>query len=151
MKIRLGAGGCGLGSLTGAKAEKRQVLLSILDDTGLAALLPGQTLIGDKNYYGRDFEAALSQAGLHLLRPARQGEPARPGAQFFRPLRQTIESVNDTLKGQLDLERHGGHTPAGVITRVLQRILALTTAIWHNDHTGQPVMRSLVLVTYDSY
>lgn len=98
-----------MGSLTGAKADERQVLLSILDDTGLAALLPGQTLIGDKNYYGRDFEAALSQAGLHLLCPARQGEPARPGAQFFRPLRQTIESVNDTLKGQLDLERHGGH------------------------------------------
>jgi hypothetical protein len=24
-----------------------------------------------------------------------------------------IESVNDTFKGQLDLERHGGHTPAG--------------------------------------
>ena len=46
-------------------------MLSILDDTGLAALLPGQTLIGDKSYYGRDFEAALSQAGLHLLRPAR--------------------------------------------------------------------------------
>jgi hypothetical protein len=25
-----------------------------------------------------------------------------------------------------------------MITRVLQRILALTAAIWHNDHTGQP-------------
>jgi len=149
VKIRLGAGGCGLGSLTGAKADERQVLLSILDDTGLAALLPGQTLIGDKNYYGRDFEAALGQAGLHLLRPARQGEPARPGAQFFRPLRQTIESVNDTLKGQLDLERHGGHTPAGVITRVLQRILALTAAIWHNDHTGQPSHLRLLLTPWN--
>ena len=136
MKIRPGAGGCGLGSLTGAKTDERQALRSILDDTGLAALLPGQTLIGDKNYYGRDFEAALSQAGLHLLCPARQGEPARPGAQFFRPLRQTIESVNDTLKGQLDLERHGGHPPAGVITRVLQRILALTAPFWHNDDTA---------------
>jgi hypothetical protein len=30
-----------------------------------------------------------------------------------------------------------------VIVRVLQRILALTAAIWHNDRTGQPVMRSL--------
>ncbi|MDH6128237.1 hypothetical protein P3T39_005220 [Kitasatospora sp. GP82] len=27
--------------------------------------------------------------------------------------------------------------------RVLQRILALTAAIWHNDHTDQPVMRAL--------
>jgi hypothetical protein len=43
---------------------------------------------------------------------------------------------------QLDLERHG-HTPAGVLVRVLQRILALTAAIWDNDHTGQPVKRSL--------
>ena len=25
---------------------------------------------------------------------------------------------------------------AGVMVRVLQRILALTAAIWHNDHTG---------------
>jgi hypothetical protein len=47
-----------------------------------------------------------------VLRPARKGEPARPGAQFFKPLRQIIESVNDLFKGQLDLERHGGHTPA---------------------------------------
>ena len=59
-------------------------------------------------------------------------------------MRQVIESVNDTLKGQLDLERHGGRTVDGVTVRVLQRILALTAAIWHNDTTGQPVMRSLV-------
>jgi hypothetical protein len=56
---------------------------------------------------------------------------------------QLIESVNETFKGQLDLERHRGRTPAGVAVRVLQRILALTAAIWHNDHTGRPVMRAL--------
>jgi hypothetical protein len=32
-----------------------------------------------------------------------------------------------------------GHTPAGVTVRVLQRI----AAIWHNDHTCQPIKRSL--------
>ncbi len=79
-----------------------------------------------------------------LLRPARKGESARPGARFFRSLRQIIESVNDTFNGQLDLERHGGHTPPGVIARILQRILALTAAIWHNDQTSQPAMRSLI-------
>ena len=104
----------------------------------------GQIIIGDKNYYGHDFEATLADGGICLLRPARKGEPERPGARFFKPLRQVIESINDTFKGQLDLERHGGHTPAGVMVRVLQRILALTAAIWHNDHTGQPVKRSLV-------
>ncbi len=132
-------------ALTGAKADERQVLLAIFGaDPSLLATRPGQTLIGDKNYYGRDFEAALAAEGIRLLRPARHGEPRRPGAHLFKPLRQIIESVNDTFKGQPGLERHGGHTPAGVTVRVLQPILALTTAIWHNDATRQPVLRSLV-------
>jgi Transposase DDE domain len=131
-------------ALTGAKADERQTLLGIFEaDPGLAASRPGQVLIADKNYYGAVFEATLAGAGLKLLRPARQGEPERAGTRFFKPLRQVIESINDTFKGQLDLERHGGHTPTGVIVRVLQRILALTAAIWHNDKTGAPVHRSL--------
>lgn len=81
---------------------------------------------------------------LDVLRTARAGEPERPGAQLFKPLRQTIESINQTFKGQLDLERHGGRSTAGVIARVLQPILALTTAIWLNDKLGLPVHRSLI-------
>jgi len=131
-------------ALTGAKADERQTLLEIFHlDPALTADRPNQTLIGDKNYFGAEFETHLAEAGLRLLRPARKGEPQRAGAELFRPLRQTIESINQTFKGQLDLERHGGHTPNGVIVRVLQRILALTAAIWHNDQTGQPIKRSL--------
>ena len=131
-------------ALAGAKADERQVLLSIFGaDPGLVASRPGQMLIGDKNYYGHGFESILAGAGLTLLRPARKGEPDRPGARFFKPLRQVIESVNQTLKAQLDLERHGGRTPAGVIIRVLQRILALTAAIWLNDKTAAQTHRSL--------
>jgi hypothetical protein len=85
----------------------------------------------------------LAQAGVRLLRPARKGEPDRAGARLFKPLRQLIESVNATLKGQLDLERHGGRTPEGVWVRVLQRVLALTTAVWHNHTIGQSTLRSL--------
>jgi hypothetical protein len=138
-------GGLPIGfALTGAKADERQTLLGILEaDPTLIGDRPGQTLIGDKNYYGKDFENILAAAGIDLLRPARKGEPARPGAHLFKPLRQTIESINQTFKGQLDLERHGGHTPAGVIVRVFQRVLALTAAIWHNDKIGAPVLRSL--------
>ena len=131
-------------ALTGAKADEREVLLGILDaDPDLIRRRPGQTVIADKNYYGRQFQAALADAGLQLLRPARKGEPANPAAHFFKPLRQVIESINDTFKGQLDLEQHGGHTPAGVWVRVLQRILALTAAIWHNDQIGAPTARCL--------
>lgn len=39
-----------------------------------------------------------------------------------------------TLKGQLDLEAHGGKTIVGVTISVPQRLLA----IWHNHHTGTP-------------
>lgn len=37
-----------------------------------------------------------------------------------------------------------GRTVDGVTTRVAQRVLTMTTAIWHNHHTGQPVTRSLI-------
>jgi hypothetical protein len=132
-------------ALTGAKADERQVLLHILDaDPQLTSGRAGQILIGDKNYFGADFEAGLATAGLTLLRPARKGEAERGGSRFFKPLRQIIESIFDTYKDQIDLERHRGTTPAGVLTRVLQRILALTAAIWHNDRVGQPVKRSLL-------
>jgi hypothetical protein len=132
-------------ALTGAKADERQVLLDLLAvEPQLVAARPGQLLIGDKNYYGHQFERVLAGLGVRLLRPARKGEATRAGAHLFKPLRQVIESVNQTFKGQLDLERHGGRTGVGVAVRVLQRILALTAAIWHNDKTGQATMRSLV-------
>jgi hypothetical protein len=132
-------------ALTGAKADERQVLLDLLaTEPQLVAARPGQVLLADKHYYGGEFERMLAGLGLRLLRPARKGEATRAGAGLFKPLRQVIESVNQTFKGQLDLERHGGRTAVGVAVRVLQRILALTTAIWHNDKTGRATLRSLV-------
>jgi hypothetical protein len=132
-------------ALTGAGAVDRQVLTDLLAvEPQLVAARPGQVLVADRNYYGRQFEHILAELGVRLLRPARKGEPGRAGQRLFKPLRQLIESVNHTFKGQLDLERHGGHTPGGVWVRVLQRVLALTAAIWHNHKTGQPTLRSLV-------
>jgi hypothetical protein len=131
-------------AVTGAKAVDREVLMALVAaEPELVAARPGQLLVADKNYYGREFEQFLTELGVRLLRPARKGEPERAGGRLFKPLRQLIESVNATFKGQLDLEQHGGHTPGGVWVRVLQRILALTAAIWHNHHTGQPTLRSL--------
>ncbi len=116
------------------------MVLVLAADPALLAGRHHRVMIADKNYYGREFEAAMGAAGIELLRPARKGEPPRAGARFFRPLRQTIESIFDIVKGQLDLERHGGHTITGVAVRVY---------IWHNDRTGQPVKRSLL--AYDHW
>jgi hypothetical protein len=131
-------------ALAGAKADERETLLGMLGAArDVTAAHPGQVIIGDKNYFGRAFEAELAERELTLLRPVRKGEAGRAGQNLFKPLRQVIESVNWTFKGQLDLERHGGKTPEGILARVLARVLALTAAIWHNDKTGRPVMRSL--------
>jgi hypothetical protein len=59
-------------------------------------------------------------------------------------MRQWIESVNDTLKGQLDLEQHGGGAGVGVHARVAQRLLALAAAILHDWAASAPIKRSLI-------
>ncbi|WUV65285.1 IS982 family transposase [Streptomyces sp. NBC_01478] len=85
-------------TLTGAKADEREILLDLLAaEPGLVASRPAQTLIGDRNYFGRGFEDELAEEGIRLLRPTRKGEPERPGAPLFKPLRQVIESVNETF------------------------------------------------------
>ena len=100
-------------ALAGAKADEREVLLGMLDaDPNLMIAHQKQKLMADKNYYGKAFEAALADAEVELLRPARKGEKPRPGHRYFKPFRQVIESINNTLKTQLDLKRHGGRTIA---------------------------------------
>ena len=80
--------------------------------------------------------------GLTLIRPARKNETT-PGL-FPNWLRQRVEAIIWTLKNQLGLERHGGRIPAGLWGRIVQRLLALNAAIWHNWQIGAPVKRSLV-------
>ena len=131
-------------ALSNPKLDERDVAIDMLDhDPSLNAGRHHQTLVADKGYTSREFETRLNDLGIELVRPARSNEPTRRGARQLRPIRQIIESVNDTLKGQLGLERHAGHSQQGVLTRVVQRLLALTAAIWHNHHTGQHVLRSL--------
>ena len=101
----------------------------------------GQILLADKGFAGREFHQLATRLGLRLLRPDRKDETYRNGN--LGGIRQWIESVNQTLKGQLDLERHGGRTPAGVFTRVAQRLLAMAAGIWHNWTTDITSKRSL--------
>jgi hypothetical protein len=131
-------------ALTNPKADERDVLID------LVCLQPnmfhhpdGLILVVDKGYRDRRTENWLNEGGIDVIRPAYRTDPPRPGRVLLRAVRQNIESVNDTLKDQLGLEQHGGRTPTGVTVRILQRLLAMTAAIWHNWHTGQPIMRSL--------
>jgi hypothetical protein len=125
-------------ALTSPKIDERDTALAMMHLDPNLGDRDGQTLIADKGYRSATFEAELNDAGITLIRPSLKSETARPLQQFLRPFRQIIESINQTLKAQLDLERHGGRKPAGVCARILQRLLALTAAIWNNETTQQP-------------
>jgi len=134
--------------LADPKIGEREIaadLLGLARDTG--ALREGMIVLADKGLAGREMERyAADQVKVLLARPDRKNEPRRFGS--LGGMRQWIESVNDTLKGQLDLERHGGRTPEGICTRIARRLLAMAACIWHNWASGEPAKRSLT--AYDN-
>lgn len=125
-------------ALTNPKADEREVAADLIAADPRLHREGSQILISDKGYRSAPFERDLNDAGITLIRPALKSEKPRRLQRFLKPFRQIIESVNQTLKAQLDLERHGGRTPNGVWARVLQRILALTAVIWNNETSQQP-------------
>ncbi|SEE30068.1 IS982 family transposase [Jiangella alba] len=127
--------------LANPKIGERDAARALLDhDHHLVA--SGQVILADKGFAGRDFDQFVTSLGAHLIRPDRKDEPTRRGK--LARVRQWIEAVFDTLKGQLTLEEHGARTLNGVHARIAARLLALATAIWHNWHTGTQAKRSLI-------
>ncbi|MGD3109333.1 IS982 family transposase [Streptomyces sp. YGL11-2] len=136
-------------ALANPKIDEREVMTAMLDrEPDLVADRPGLLITADKGFASREFETDLAFQGAELLRPSFKREKRRKGESLLKSVRQLIESVNDTLKGQLDLEQHGGRTFEGVAVRVAQRILAMAASIWHNHKTGAPVLRSLTAFDY---
>ena len=113
------------------KLDERDVVAALLEvDHHL--ITSGQVILADKGFAGRDFQAVLDQLGVHLVRPARRNsrdpQPGPVEQQLLR-MRQWIEAIFDTLKGQLSLEQHGARRASGLYARVGQRLLALAAAI----------------------
>jgi hypothetical protein len=144
MKLYLVCSGDGMPimwCLANPKLGEREVLAALLEHNH-HLIRSGQILLADKGFAGAEFKQITDAMGLRLLRPDRKDETYRNGN--LGGVRQWIESVNQTLKGQLDLEEHGARTLAGVLARVAQRLLALAAGIWHNWTTGTTSKRSLI-------
>ena len=118
--------------LAPANAPERQVAAEMLERVNLE----GYTVIADKGFAGEEFEALMAELGAIFLRPDRKGETPRYGG--LGRVRQWVESIIDTIKGQLSLERHGAHTMPGLLSRIAQRLLALAAGLWHNWNIGDP-------------
>ena len=129
--------------LANPKLGEREVCLDLITKAVQNGYLtPGATVLADKGLAAREIEGQIAHLRITLLRPDRRNEQTRHGN--LGGVRQWIESIFDTLKGQLGLERHGGRTSQGVGTRIAQRLLALAAAVWHNWNTHAPSKRSLI-------
>ena len=131
-------------ALTGAKADERDSLLGMLDaDPNLLATHPGQTLMADKNYYGRQFEAALADAGVELLQLARTGKKPRAGQQLLQ-----AAAAGRRIGQQHPQDPARPRTPRRTNLRRSRRTRSATHPRPHrrhlaNDRIDQSVLRSL--------
>jgi len=105
---------------------------------------PGTTLIADKGLWGRQYAETLRLQGVLICTPDR----VRTAVNLAREkrlagARLVIESTISNLKCQMRLEQHLAKTPAGLVQRIAQRLLALTLGMLLNTLAGRPP-RSLV-------
>ncbi len=108
---------------------------------------PAAVVVADKGFWGRGYRERLAADGVTLLTPERTRTAANAGRErALASTRLVIESVFFNLKGQMRLERHLAKTPAGLVVRIAQRILALTLGIWLNTLNGRPAR---ALAAYD--
>jgi hypothetical protein len=130
-------------ALTSPKIDEKEVCLQLV---ARCQRQPGQflTLIGDKNFRGKQFEADLAALDAAIQRPRRKDEPGK--GLHLAQIRQRVESIYWTAKDILTLERHGARTLHGLRTRLACRFLALAAAVSLNHRLGLP-SRSLAQYT----
>jgi len=107
----------------------------------------GCLLIADKGYWGRAYAETLALQGVSIRTPDRVRTADNLAREkHLASLRLVIESTISNLKGQMRLEQHLAKTPAGLVQRIAQRLLALTLGIFLNALHGRPPR---ALVAYD--
>jgi hypothetical protein len=128
-------------TLVPANEKEYEPLADLLTGT------PTTVVVADKGLWGRAYRDRLAADGVTLLTPDRVRTAANlQRERALASLRLAIESVFANLKGQMRLERTLAKTPAGLATRIAQRILALTLGILLNTLNGRPAR---ALAAYD--
>jgi hypothetical protein len=106
--------------LAAANEPERNVAAALLERMrGECKLHGSELVIGDRGFAGHAFEQIVAALAAGLLPPDRSD--GRPRLGSLGAVRRWIESIINTAKGQLSLERHGGRTLDGS---------------WHNGRTG---------------
>ena len=107
----------------------------------------GCTLIADKGLWGRAYAETLALQDVVIVTPERvRAADNLEREKRLAGLRLVIESTISNLKCQMRLEQHLAKTPAGLVQRIVQRLLALTIGMLLNTLTRRPPR---ALVAYD--
>ena len=97
----------------------------------------GEQIICDKGYAGEEFKQTVAEhLRATVLRPSRKDEPDT--GPHLSSIRQRIESIFQTLKDRLGLERHRARTLTGLRARIAAKLLALAAGVWLNWTLGRP-------------
>ena len=103
-----------------------------------------EILVCDKGLWGRQYAETLRLEGIVIRTPDRvRTADNLEHERGLARIRLVVESTIANLKCQMRLEQHLAKTPAGLIQRIAQRLLALTLGMLINALTGRPP-RSLV-------
>ena len=122
--------------LYGERDQARQMLK--------ASQPPGTAIVTDKGLSGEDTKEffASPQLGLELIRSARKDDQeAQVHPELAAPARR-----GDHLDAEEPARSRTPRRPRPrrAMARIVQRLLALNAAIWHNWQIGAPVKRSLI-------
>ena len=103
-----------------------------------------ELLVCDKGLWGRQYAETLRLEGVRLHTPDRvRTADNLERERSLASRRLVVESTIANLKRQMRLEDHLAKTPAGLVQRIAQRLLALTIGVLLNTRHGRPP-RSLV-------
>ena len=83
---------------------EREVAIGLL----ARGLHGGETVIAGKGHAGHEFHTVAAQLGATIVRPNRKTEPGQ--APVISGVRQRVESIIQSTKSTLGLERHGART-----------------------------------------
>lgn len=105
----------------------------------LACAHPDSFLFADGGFWGAEYERTMNLIDVTLITPDKHKLGTRPPSEIAKArIRLIAESVFSNLKGQMRLDRHLAKTPAGLVQRIAQRLLALTVGMLINILTGRP-------------
>ena len=100
----------------------------------------GLTVLGDKAYISEEVQAELrKQRGIHLLSlPRRNMRVQVPEVvcKMMNGARQIIETVNEQLTEQVNIEHNHAHSFWGLCTRLMTKLTAHTLCIYLNRLLG---------------